>query len=188
MASKRDRRIKGNQNRKEKGTDGISIRRFIVTYVVLMLAFFFFNWFKPIHNVIDVNELYTQSVVIVTSKILGVLGVPFTSQGSIIALPSLSLDVQFGCNGIEAVMIYSIAVLAYPAHWKKKIVGILAGVFILQTANILRIVLLVYSGLHFKSLFDYIHIYVAQGMMIALSLAVFFIYLNHAKTSKTAHS
>lgn len=188
MASKRDRKIKGNQNRKEKGSDGISIRRFIITYLLLMIAFFFFAWFKPIHNIIDVNEFYTQSVVMITSKILGLLDVPCTYRGSIIALPSLSLDVKFGCNGLEAVMIYSVAVVAYPARWKKKIIGIAAGFFVLQAANIVRLALLVYTGIHLKGLFQFIHVYIAQGIMIALSLGIFFIYLNHAKNAETAHN
>jgi len=188
MASKKNKKIKDTQDRKEKASAGISIRRFLIIYLVLMTSFFFFAWFKPIHKIIDVNGLYTQSIVVATSKILALLGLPSTSQGSIIALPGLSLDVKFGCNGLEAVMIYSIAVLAYPAHWNKKIMGIAAGFFLLQTANILRIVLLVYSGIHLKNLFEYIHIYIAQGIMIVLSLIFFFIYLGHATSSATAHN
>ena len=188
MASKRNKKIKSNQDRKEKAAAAISIRRFLITYLALMIVFFFIAWFKPIHKIIDVNDLYTQSVVVATSKILALLGLPSTSQGSIIALPGLSLDVKFGCNGLEAVMIYSIAVLAYPAHWKKKVLGIVAGLFLLQAANILRIALLVYSGLHLKNFFEYIHIYIAQGIMIVLSLILFFIYLDHATSSTTAHN
>ena len=188
MAPKRNKKTKGNQDRKEKAAAGISIRRFLITYLILMIAFFFFAWFKPIHKIIDVNGLYTQSVVVATSKILTLLSIPSTFQGSIIALPGLSLDVKFGCNGLEAVMIYSIAVLAYPAHWKKKIVGIAAGFFVLQAANILRIVLLVYSGIHLRNLFEYIHIYIAQGIMIVLSLILFFIYLDHATSSTADHN
>lgn len=188
MAAKKNKKIIDNQERKEKPSAGISIRRFLITYLVLMTAFFFIAWFKPIHRIIDVNGLYTQSVVAATSKTLALLGITSSFQGSIIALPSLSLDVKFGCNGLEAVMIYSIAVLAYPAHWKKKIAGIMAGFLLLQTANILRIVLLVYSGIHLKSLFEYIHIYVAQGIMIVLSLILFFIYLSRATSSATTHN
>lgn len=123
MASKRNQKIKGNQDRKENATAGISIRRFLITYFVLMI-FFFFAWFKPIHKI---NESYTQSVVVATSKILALLDVPSTSQGSIIALPGLSLDVKFGCNGLEAVLIYSIAVLAYPAQERKRFTSYRAG-------------------------------------------------------------
>jgi exosortase/archaeosortase family protein len=183
-----NKNIKKNQKKNKQGADGFSTWRFIIIYLVLMLAFFLAMWFKPIHNVVDLNGLYTNYVITLTSKALVLLGIPCTFNGSIIELPSISLDVKFGCNGIEAVMMYSIAVLAYPAPWKKKTAGIIAGFFILQTANIVRIVLLVYSALHFKNLFDYIHVYIAQGIMIALSLAVFFIYLNHAETAKTVNS
>ena len=187
MAPEKDKKIKGDQSRKEKGSGGVSIRRFIITYFVLMSIFFLLTWFKPLHAIIDLNGLYTQSVVVVTSKILGLLGIPCAYRGSVMILPALSLDVKFGCNGLEAVMMYATAVLAYPAQWQKKIIGIAAGFFVLQTTNIMRIVLLVYAGIHLRGLFEYIHVYVAQGIMIALALGVFFIYLNYAKPIKEIH-
>jgi exosortase/archaeosortase family protein len=103
-------------------------------------------------------------------------------------LPSIALDVKFGCNGLEAVMIYGVAVIAFPAQWKYKLMGIGGGFVLLQIINILRITALAYSAIHFKTLFEYIHIYIAQGMMIAVSLGVFFIYLNYAKSPQKANS
>jgi len=55
MKSEPGRTAKGNQKRKEKRRAGISIRRFLVTYLVLMAAFFFFTSFKPILKIVDVN-------------------------------------------------------------------------------------------------------------------------------------
>ena len=188
MASKRTKKIEGNQDRKERATAGISIRRFAVTYLLLMGVFFLVLVFKPLKDRIDVNDVYTNAIVIVTSKVMGITGIPCTYKGSIISVPGISLDVRFGCNGLEAVMIYSVAVVAFPATWKKKIVGILGGFLIIQVINILRIAALAYSGVHFKSLFEYIHIYVAQGIMIAVALAVFFVHLTYAKNHKTAAS
>lgn len=164
----------------------ISVLRFALTYLIMMGVFFFLIGFKPVQDIIDLNGLYTNGVVIVTSKVLGIIDIPCTYQGSIIQLPSISLDIKFGCNGLEAVMIYSVAVIAFPATWKKKILGIVTGFIIIQVINILRIALLAYSGIHFSRLFEYIHIYVAQGLMIAISLGVFFIYLHYAKSKKTA--
>ena len=186
MAQKK--KLRGYQDKKEKGRAAISVRRFLIIYCVLMFIFLGITWFKPVHKVVDVDERYSQSVVVATSKVLALLGVPFTAQGSVIELPGLALDVRFGCNGLEAVMIYSIAVLAYPAHWKKKIVGIAAGFLLLQAANILRIVLLVYSGMHLKNFFQYIHTYIAQTIMIILSLILFFLYLDRATSSTTSHN
>ncbi len=156
-------------------------------YIGLMGAFFVLIGFKPVQNVIDLNGIYTTGVVIATSKILGIANIPCTYQGSVISLPSIALDIKFGCNGLEAVMIYSVAVIAFPSSWRKKVLGIFAGFLVIQAVNILRIAGLAYSGIHFRRIFDYIHIYVAQGMMIAVSLGVFFFYLHYVRNdSKTA--
>ncbi|MDA8082675.1 MAG: exosortase H [Nitrospiraceae bacterium] len=174
-------------NKKGKGTDipekqqgGVSIKRFALTYVVLMGIFFFVIGFVPLQRVFDVNGVYTGMITKITAKILGVAGIPAVCQGSVIALPSISLDVKFGCNGLEAVMIYAVAVIAFPASWKKKALAILAGLVIIQVINVLRIAGLAYAGIHYRQLFEYMHIYVAQGMMIAVSFFTFLGYLHYA--------
>ncbi|MDA8433736.1 MAG: exosortase H [Nitrospiraceae bacterium] len=167
---------------------GISVKRFGLTYLGLMGAFFILISFKPIQNVIDLNGVYTTGVVLATSKVLGIAGIPCLHQGSIISLPSIALDIKFGCNGLEAVMIYSVAVIAFPSSWRNKLLGVVAGFVVIQVVNILRIAALAYSGIHFRRLFDYIHIYVAQGMMIAVSLGVFFLYLHYARNDTRAAS
>lgn len=187
MASKKNKKIKGTQEKKEKGPAAISIRRFLITYFILMNVFFFFYMFKPIVQEINIGKLYNQFVVVAATKMLNLVGFPCTHQGFLIMLPALSFDVKFGCNGLEAVMIYSIAVMAYPARWRKKLVGIIAGLLIIQIANFLRIAMLVYAGIHLKRLFDYIHVYIAQGLMIALALGVFFMYLRYANARQEAH-
>ncbi len=164
----------------------VSVKRFAFTYLALMGAFFVIIGFKPIQDIIDLNGVYTTGVVLATSKLLSVLSIPCTHYGSIINLPSISLDIKFGCNGLEAVMIYSVAVVAFPSTWKKKLIGVTAGFIVIQVVNILRIASLAYSGIHFRSLFEIIHIYIAQGMMIAVSLGIFFLYLHYARPEKTS--
>ena len=167
---------------KSENAPKLSIRRFIITYLILMAGFFFIIGFTPLQKIIDVNGMYTRGVVLITSEILTALHIPSTCNGSIIHLPSISLDVRFGCNGLEAVMIYSVAVLAFPATWRKKVYGIIAGFLIIQAINIVRIVGLAYAGVYFQNIFHYIHIYVAQGIMIAIALGTFFLYLAFTKT------
>ncbi len=145
-----------------------------------MGAFFFMIGFTPFQKIIDINGGYTKGVVVVTSKVLDILNIPSTYQGSIIQLPAITLDVKFGCNGLEAVMIYAVAVIAFPSAWKRKLIGILAGFFIIQVLNIIRIAGLAYSGVHFRKLFEVMHIYVAQGIMIAVALGMFLLYLHYA--------
>jgi exosortase/archaeosortase family protein len=191
MATKKRNKVKIDEqiekvSKSSKKKAGMSIWRFAFTYLALMVAFYLLIGVKPIQNIIDLNGLYTKGVVIITSKILEMINVPSSYQGSFINLPSIVLDVGFGCNGLEAVMIYSGAVIAFPSLWKYKLMGIVGGFLAIQVINIVRIVLLAYCAVYLKSLFDYIHIYIAQGIMIAISLGVFFIYLNYAKSSQKA--
>jgi exosortase H (IPTLxxWG-CTERM-specific) len=164
-----------------KDAAGISIERFALTYLLLMGAFFVVIGFTPLQKVLDVNGAYTRGVVAVTSRVFGFINLPASCEGSIIRLPSISLDVKFGCNGLEAVMIYAVAVVAFPATWKQRLMGVAAGFVVIQVVNILRIAGLAYAGVHLPDLFGYIHIYVAQGIMITVALGVFFVYLGYAR-------
>jgi exosortase/archaeosortase family protein len=173
----------GERDRQEKRSrqDKRMVWRFVVTYFVLMGIFFFLMGFAPIQKYFDVNDLYSKAIVFVTHHILALFQVQSSYYGSVISLPGISLQVLFGCNGLEAVMIYAIAILAFPAPWKKKLLGIIGGFVVLQIINIVRIVGLAYAAAHYRSLFKILHIYVAQGVMIAIALGVFFLYLNYAK-------
>ncbi len=162
----------------QTGAGQVSIRRFALTYLLLMGAFFFVIGFTPFQRVIDINGGYTRGVVAVASTVLGILDIPSSCEGSVIRLPAISLDVKFGCNGLEAVMIYAVAVIAFPSSRKMKFMGIAAGFAVIQAVNIIRIAGLAYAGVHFPGLFEYIHIYVAQGIMIAVALGVFFVYMG----------
>ena len=59
-------------------------------------------------------------------------------------------------------------------------IGVVAGFLVLQIVNVLRIAGLGLSGIYLKDYFHYIHIYVAQGMMIAVALVLFLVWLNYA--------
>lgn len=180
---KKEKNFQGG--REQQKNRGVSIKRFAITYVILMGVFFFLIGFTPLQKVIDINGGYTKGVVVVTSRVLDILNIPSSYYGSLIQLPSISLDVKFGCNGLEAVMIYSVAVIAFPAAWRMRIIGIIAGFIVIQVLNIIRIAGLAYSGVYFKRLFELMHIYVAQGIMIAVALGIFLIYLHYAGRQET---
>jgi len=167
----------GSENKKESGS--LNVVRFIVTYIVLMGAFFLLIGLEPVKQVMDINGGYSNAIVFLTAKILGIFGISPSINGSLLIFPSISLNVEFGCNGLEAVMIYPVAVLTFPATWKNKLIGFLAGFLVIQVLNLIRIVALAYAGVYHRDLFELIHIYVAQGVMIAVALGTFVLYLTY---------
>jgi len=160
------------------------IARFLVVYLVLMGLFLFLIGYEPIKRVLDIDGLYSRSIGRVTAFFLEVVGTPVTTQGTILTVSDAALDIRFGCNGLEAVLIYTIALLAFPASWKKKTVGIVAGFVILQVLNVLRIAALALVRVHYPSFFDIFHIYVAQGILIAVALVLFLAWIGYAQKSK----
>ncbi len=167
-----DKRTQPRQN--------VLVWKFIVTYILLMGLFLLIIGLEPIKKVVDVNGLYTHLIVYFSALLMEPFGILQGVDGSIISLKGLSLDVRFGCNGLEAFLIYTVAILSFPAGATRKMVGVLGGFLVLQVLNVLRIAGLGLSGIYLKDYFHYIHIYVAQGMMIAVALVLFLVWLNYA--------
>lgn len=176
----------------QQGRSNISkLWRFLIIYLVLMGIFWFLIGYRPVQNIFDINGRYTDFIIYVTVKLLGLAGIPTTTHGTIINLPSTSVEVVFGCNGLEAVLIYAIAVLAFPSAWKHKLLGIILGFIMIQFINIIRILAVIYVLDNFHRVFEIVHVYLAQGLMIAVSLGVFLLYLRfiiYGQPKQEAHT
>ncbi len=159
---------------------GASIWRFFISYLVFIALFLLLIGYKPVKEILDINGAYTRMIIFLTATCLKPVGIIQGIKGSIIHLKGISLDVRFGCNGLEAFFIYIAAILSFPASKKKKLFGILIGFLIIQGLNILRIAALCLCAVYLKKYFYYFHIYVAQGIMIAFALILFLFWLNYA--------
>jgi exosortase H (IPTLxxWG-CTERM-specific) len=168
------------QPKKKQITQKPQLVRFLITYFMLMGIGYLAVTLTPVNE----SGLYSHVIIVITHHILNLFQIQSSYQGTVIDLPGVSLNVLFGCNGLEAVMIYSIAVIAFPSAWKKKLIGIAGGLLIIQAINIIRIVGLAYAAVHHASLFKILHVYVAQGIMIAVALGIFLAYLNYATKEK----
>jgi exosortase H (IPTLxxWG-CTERM-specific) len=135
---------------------------------------------EPAQKIVDINGIYTRMIVYLSAWGLTPFGIVEGISGSIIRLRGLALDVRFGCNGLEAFLIFAVAVVAFPASARKKLVGVAAGFVLLQVINVVRIAGLALVGIYLKNYFNYVHIYVAQGLMIAVSLLLFLGWLSYA--------
>ncbi len=156
------------------------IWKFILLYIGLMGIFLILIGLPAIQTVFDINSGYTQMIIWLSAAALEPFGVVKGTSGSIIALSGINLDVRFGCNGLEAFLIYLAAIIAFPSRVGMKLVGVIAGFAILQFLNVLRIAGLGLSGVYLKEYFHIIHIYVAQGIMIVFALIIFLVWLHYA--------
>jgi len=185
MGKKRNTAAGRRKRRGPSDAPKVSLVRFAVTYVLAMGVLFLALALKPLQRVLDLNGLYTQLVVSVTGYFARLVGLPCQVRGSLIELPAVSLDIKFGCNGLEAVMIYGVAVAAMPLGARSRLWGVALGFVALQAVNVARLVGLAYLGSRHGELFEWVHIYIAQGMMIAVALGLFLLFLRCATVPTT---
>jgi exosortase H (IPTLxxWG-CTERM-specific) len=89
-----------------------------------------------------------------------------------------AVSIEAGCNGVEATIVLLAAVLAFPAPWKNKLFGLLAGVVAVQGLNIVRVISLFYLGQWDIRVFEWAHLYVWQALIMLDVLIVWLVWVR----------
>lgn len=103
---------------------------------------------------------------------------PVSAQGHRIVAPGIRLSVLNGCEGFEGIFLIVAAILAFPARWKYKLIGIGAGCLLMYGLNQLRITVLFYALRMDPSWFNPLHGYIGPTFIITIGCLYFFYYLN----------
>ncbi len=91
----------------------------------------------------------------------------------------VAVDIAIDCNGSWAFVIFLAAVLAVRSPWRAKAWGILLGVPALWAINVLRVVSLYYVAVHVPAIFEELHLYVWQFLIIAAALFLFVLWTEY---------
>jgi len=97
-----------------------------------------------------------------------------------------AVSIEPGCNGIEASIVLIAAILAFPAPWKHKLLGLLAGLAAIQALNLVRIISLFYLGQWNMEVFEWAHLYLWQALIMLDALIVFVIWVRLIPAAKPA--
>jgi exosortase H (IPTLxxWG-CTERM-specific) len=89
-----------------------------------------------------------------------------------------AVSIEAGCNGVEATIVLVAAMLAFPAPWKHKIFGLIAGIIAVQGLNIVRIISLFYLGQWNYNVFEWAHLYVWQALIMLDVLIVWLLWVR----------
>jgi exosortase H (IPTLxxWG-CTERM-specific) len=125
-----------------------------------------------------IEYLVTHSEIWVCAQILAVFGIAAETEGTVVRTAHFGVRVLSGCNGMETVLLYSAAVLAYPVSLRAKGIALLVGIPAIQLVNIARILGLLMIGQYWPTWFHDAHVYWAQGLMICLVAAVWFWWID----------
>ena len=122
---------------------------------------------------------FTAGIAKVSGVVLDVLpGQDITMEGTVIRSSRFAVNIKNGCNGVETMIIFLAAVLAFPAPWKAKAIGLGIGILAIQGVNLVRVVALFLTGAYFPSFFDSSHTVVWQTIVILAGVLLWIFWAN----------
>lgn len=126
---------------------------------------------------------FTAMLVKVSAGIIRVFGGSAAAQQKVLSNPAsgFAITVEDTCNASNVVILLWAAVLAFPAGWRHKAKGIALGTLLIHVVNLVRIVSLFYLGQYRTSWFDFAHLYVWEGLMMLVTLVVFWIWVENSR-------
>ena len=137
---------------------------FLAVFLALLGGGFALLAYQPVND--RVVEPFTGLVARASGGALRLLGQPVQMEGTVIRGPSFAVNIRNGCNGIETLVIFWSAVLAFPAPWRSRLLGLLVGSAAIQAVNLVRVVALYLTGAYAPAWFDRSHTVVWQTIVI----------------------
>ena len=152
------------------------MRRFFVIFVLVQLVLFGIELTQPVQQYVVLPV--TAALARVCAFIISLFDPSVVSYGKVLMNPKtgFAVSVEPGCNGIEAFIVLTAAIVAFPAPWKHKAIGIVAGFFAVQILNIVRVISLFYLGQWNMTWFNFAHEYLWQAFIMFDVLVVFLIW------------
>lgn len=152
--------------------------RFFVQFLVLQAVLFgaeLTPWVQQ-HLVIPwTNTIAAASAGLVTLFDPGVVATGKVLQSK---ANGFAVSIESGCNGVEATIVLVAAILAFPAPWRSRLLGLAVGVVAVQGLNIVRVISLFYLGQWDLAAFEWAHLYVWQALIMLDVLIVWLIWVR----------
>ena len=162
---------------KHKKSVAKPILRFILIFIVLLIVFSLAFGYLRSHSQNYVQD-YINFTAFVVSGILNFLGFKAGLYQATLSLSNFSVEVVLECAAVYQILVFTAAVLAFPATWKKKILGIVIGAPVLYVIDLFRIMGLLLVGNYLPKFFDFTHLYTGQMFVIFVVILLWLLWIN----------
>jgi exosortase H (IPTLxxWG-CTERM-specific) len=158
--------------------------RFFLVFLAIQGVLFAAELSRPVQKAIIIP--FTNSIASLSAWLIKGFDSGVVAHGNVIRdQPSgFAVAIEAGCNGVEATIVLVAAMLAMPAPWRLKLLGIGLGFLAIQAMNLLRIITLFYLGQWNDTLFEWAHLYVWQALIMLDVLIVFILWLRFIPARK----
>ncbi|MEM9553466.1 MAG: exosortase H [Acidobacteriota bacterium] len=157
---------------------------FIAIFVVILAGGFTLISWTPVND--HVIEPFTGGIAHASGIALNLIGQGIDKNGTVLRNERFAVNIRNGCNGVETMIIFLAAVLAFPAPWKARLVGLAFGILAIQAVNLLRVVALFLTGAYAPDFFDSSHTVVWQTIVILSGVLLWVFWANRFASPRPA--
>ncbi len=115
--------------------------------------------------------------------VLDLFGESTTVTDRVVAGNRYTLEVSHGCDAVQPIALFIAAVVATPAAWRRRLLGVVAGACLLFALNFVRIITLYYVGAYDEKYFDVVHVEVWGAAFILLAMVLWLLWASWAMRS-----
>ena len=152
---------------------------FLVRFVALLVALYFLVASHPVNDAVIVP--FTAGIARVSAGVLNLFGERVSVTGTEIRSDRFAVQIANGCNGVETALLFGSAVLAFPAPWRRRLVGLLLGFLAIQVINLVRVVSLFWIGAHQPALFSSSHTVLWQSIVVLCGVLLFLLWASRER-------
>lgn len=152
--------------------------RFCILFAVILVALFAGQLTPPGQAWLVVP--WTEGLARLSAGLILLFDPHVVSAGKVLqsTVNGFAVSIEAGCNGLEAAIILIAAMLAYPASFIARLVGIAAGLVAVQALNIVRVISLFYLGQWSLAAFEWAHLYLWQALIMLDVLVVWLVWIR----------
>jgi len=150
--------------------------RFAVTFgICCILLFALATWLPE-----SLFEPLNRHTARMSAYCLGPFGIHPVLQGLTLSQNCFAVKVITECSVLYMGILFFSFVVACPISLGRKLMGLALGIPVLHAGNILRIAAVFAIGLRKQNLFEFVHVYLGQVLMVLFVLAVCMAWLRAA--------
>lgn len=140
---------------------------FGLRFFAYLLAFSVLFWAASLHEHLGPVQRAMATLSALAGRGMGGHAV---AQGDNIIVKTLTMTVNHECTGVFVCMLFGSFVLAYPASWRNRLIGLAVGLPLFFVVNVLRLATLARVAEVYPNAFFYLHEYVWQGILTVFVL------------------
>lgn len=150
----------------------------LLIFALVLLGLFTIELLEPVQTY--VIQPLTTAIAHLSALILQLFDSSVEAQGIILrdTVTGSAVSIQSGCNGVEALICVIAAIVATPASWKYRLIGIGLGFVAIQALNLVRIISLFYLLQWNPVWFEWAHLYLWQALIMLDGLIVYLFWLR----------